>query len=513
MFFVVSRAGIPTDQPNRAVLIPDNWDDWFKFETTFILCLVLDDFRTIRVGAVKIGHMGLQGGREMAPGIRGPNIPEHFDQLPPQYFSLGTSEDYYENLNTVSQALRQRVLTGLRDAAYDLNIFQAAASEPSMVNSLLRSISAQAVVGRLNRLSHGNAERTPFAFRYAIQPAAANIPSPILTFNVAPEVEPPTNVHVLIGRNGAGKTRLMRHMAEALLNKPETPEDARGTISFENELDAAATGFAGLVLVSFSAFDNYTLQPSETDRIPFVQVGLRHRVVVDGVESGGLKEPAQLATDFRLSLDKCRTGLRADRWKAAVQTLETDDLFMEANVVGLLDVPEEQRRDVIERYFTRLSSGHAIVLLTITKLVELVDEQTMVLLDEPEGHLHPPLLAAFIRSLSDLLVKRNGVAVIATHSPVVLQEVPRHCAWKIRRSGHVSAADRPVVETFGENVGILTREVFGLEVTRSGFHSLLEGAVRSGSTYEQILARFNGQLGLEARAIVHGLIAERDRLA
>lgn len=48
-----------------------------------------------------------------------------------------------------------------------------------------------------------------------------------------------------------------------------------------------------------------------------------------------------------------------------------------------------------------------------------------MLIDEPEGHLHPPLLSAFVRALSELLVNRNGVAIIATHSPVVLQEVPR----------------------------------------------------------------------------------------
>ncbi len=58
--------------------------------------------------------------------------------------------------------------------------------------------------------------------------------------------------------------------------------------------------------------------------------------------------------------------------------------------------------------FDRLSSGHAIVLLTITRLVELVEERSLVLIDEPEGgHLHPPLLSAFVRALSDLLVQRN----------------------------------------------------------------------------------------------------------
>jgi predicted ATP-dependent endonuclease of OLD family len=73
-----------------------------------------------------------------------------------------------------------------------------------------------------------------------------------------------------------------------------------------------------------------------------------------------------------------------------------------------------------------------------------------------------------------LLIDRNGVAIVATHSPVVLQEVPRSCAWNLRRTGAVVNAERLELETFGENVGTLTREVFGLEVTHSGFHKMLQ---------------------------------------
>jgi predicted ATP-binding protein involved in virulence len=151
------------------------------------------------------------------------------------------------------------------------------------------------------------------------------------------------------------------------------------------------------------------------------------------------------------------------------------------------------------------------VLLTITRLVDLVDERTLVLLEEPEGHLHPPLLSAFIRTLADLLIKRNGVAIIATHSPVVLQEVPKSCVTLLRRAGSVSMAEKPLIETFGENVGVLTREVFGLEVTTAGFHQLLRNAVElEGLDYQGVVGRFGGQLGAEARAIAQALIADRD---
>ena len=94
---------------------------------------------------------------------------------------------------------------------------------------------------------------------------------------------------------------------------------------------------------------------------------------------------------------------------------------------------------------------------------------------------------------------------------MVLQEVPQTCVWKLRRSGLLSEAERPSIETFGENVSVLTREIFGLEVTRSGFHSLLAKSVESDSTYEEVLEHFSGQLGSEARAIARGLIATRDK--
>lgn len=244
------------------------------------------------------------------------------------------------------------------------------------------------------------------------------------------------------------------------------------------------------------------------------QVGLRHHVEAATEELAPDDDRPDLSRDFRQSLERCRQGLKAERWRRAIQMLEFDDLFAEAQISSLLgqlgdDVDDWRRRT--EDLFRRLSSGHAIVLLTITRLVELVDEKTLVLLDEPEGHLHPPLLSAFVRCLSDLLVQRNGVAIVATHSPVVLQEVPRSAAWKLRRSRAVSVVERPTIETFGENISFLTREVFGLEVTRSGYHSLLSNVINAGGTYEDVLDHFDQQLGQEARAIVRSLIAARDK--
>ncbi len=201
------------------------------------------------------------------------------------------------------------------------------------------------------------------------------------------------------------------------------------------------------------------------------------------------------------------------RWSEAISTLESDENFSEMNLVELIEFSGETLKEKAFARLKRMSAGHAIVLLTITKLVATVEEKTLVIVDEPESHLHPPLLSAFTRALGELLFDQNGVAILATHSPVVLQETPRTCVWKLTRSGIVVSASRPDGETFGENVGVLTREGFGLEVVKSGFHTLLAKAVQDGDSYEAILETFDGQLGFEAKAILRSMVFERDSKA
>ena len=169
----------------------------------------------------------------------------------------------------------------------------------------------------------------------------------------------------------------------------------------------------------------------------------------------------------------------------------------------------QKQDEIIKNAFSRLSSGHKVVLLIISCCVDKLEEQSIVLLDEPENHLHPPLLSAFIRALSHLLVDRNGVAIISTHSPVVLQEVPSSCVWALYRSGDYLTAERLSVETFGTSIGTLTSEVFGLEVTDSGFHKLLCDAVERNDDYDSIVDEFEDKLGSEARVLLRTLLATK----
>jgi ABC-type cobalamin/Fe3+-siderophores transport system ATPase subunit len=482
----------------QAFLVRDNWDD-YSFKTTYTLFVFDKEGERHRVGQVKIGRFGMGDEGRTA-------IPEAFDSLDEGFFSLGQDANYYETLNVLTQPLKERTLLGLRDVANDALLFEKALGEAVMRHSLLRFVTERAVLRHLSRIVRGDVELTNFAFTYTFPRTQHPV---TLSFHVTPLSLPPTNIHVLIGRNGVGKTRCLNRMTQALV-APEN-ETLEGVFHSENE--TGNQPFAGLASVTFSAFDPFEpLSPPTADnRIRYEYIGLKQLRTANG-DLQPPKTVEELAGDFVNSAVKCRTGPRAVRWQAALQRLQADPLFEQADVAALVLEDDDDRFETeARRLYQRLSSGHKIVLLTITRLVEAVDERTLVLLDEPEAHLHPPLLAAFVRSLSDLLVRRNGVALIATHSPVVLQEVPKSCVWILRRSGAVVQAERPTIETFGENVGTLTREVFGLEVTLSGFHQLIEQEVAKNATYRKVLEAFGEQLGAEGRAIASALRATADQ--
>jgi predicted ATPase len=516
IFKVLSnQSRIPTNVARKAFLIEDNWDDWGKYRTVFTLVIFDNNGQRHDPGSVKIGQRGLLPDVKVAAGKRAPKLEREFESLGDQFFSLGQGDTYYETISQLPDDLSSAVFEGLRDCAFDLTIFEEARNETVMEESLLRDVQVTNLRNRYHRLANKNPILTEFHFEYRFPQAGVQDEPPTLAFDVMPESEPPTNVHVLIGRNGVGKTRCMKRLVQAISNEKEDAKK-NGVISAQG-LNKNTWSFAGLVVVSFSVFDSFDFPSATKSGLRAAWVGLPE-IVDDNEEkpAGSMEKvkplPERLADVFCRSLEKCRKGLRQERLRAAIETLENDPLFAEAEVNGFLNLSDGEWKSTVKRRFKNLSSGHAIVLLTITRLVELVDEQTIVLIDEPEGHLHPPLLSAFIRALSDLLVKRNGVALIATHSPVVLQEVPKSCVWVLRRSGNAAVAERPSIETFGENVGTLTREVFGLEVTTSGFHQLLKRVVSNPQNdYSAAIAHFDSQLGAEAQAIIRSLVAVRDK--
>lgn len=511
----------PDISQNTAYLRHEVWDD-FDYKTLFSLVIFDAKGNKHHIGNVKIGFV------KQRPGWTTEKMPSSFTTLLDSFYSLGQDADYYKNLiEKLSPEMASEVLTALGDVSYLPERLVIADDEQSFNTSLLRSVRRLTIEQQFRRILRGEAALTKYDFFYR-KPSNERYSGIEVGFKVKPNTKPSSNIHILIGRNGVGKTTLLNNMVNALL-----PD--RGTLSetgffaiesgFEEDIILPKDYFAGVVSVSFSAFDPFTPPYDQTDNsigMQYYYVGLKKRssrkdknIFNDTLE---LKDRNDLCIDFTNSLKLCfALTAKRDRWVKAIGKLESDANFAEMSLLSLIDIYAQDSSDDKRQFgleaidlFKRMSSGHAVVLLTMTKLVETVEEKTLVLLDEPESHLHPPLLSAFTRALSDLLVNRNGVAIIATHSPVVLQEAPKSCVSILRRTRLTLNVDRPENETFAENVGILTREVFGLEVSKSGFHNLLETSVSEGKSYEEIEREYNYQLGFEGKVILRSLILAKD---
>lgn len=494
------NGNVPSEGRDVAYLRIDRWND-YSFVTMFQVTLFDSNGGQHDLGSVKIGFKGQIESVSTHSTLKPP-----FSELPYGYFSVGVDVEYYIILTRdVPEQTRVAFLGGLRDIAHSPDALAYAQGEGVFDVSLMRSTDINTVTGQYRRVLAGDAPLTNYEFRFTLDSAERRAGYQ-LYFNVSSDSKPPTNIHAIIGRNGVGKTTLLNAMTHAIT----APEESSGRFEEQvwSKYQSLGKGyFGGVISVSFSAFDPFNPPEEQADPSKgtcYFYIGLK-----DYADEGGalLKSQTDLANELVESLSFCLSEkARASRWQEAIRNLETDDNFSDMNLLQLADlraVPLEERA---RKLFKRMSSGHAIVLLTITKLVARVNEKTLVLFDEPESHLHPPLLSALIRSISRLLTSRNAVAVMATHSPVVLQEIPRSCVWKISRIGLAASAFRPEVETFGGNVGVLTREIFGLEVSKSGYNQLLRDESDVAPSYAMALQNFNDQIGMEGRAILRALM-------
>lgn len=507
-FIVVGRnKWLPEQGHNTAYLKVDHWND-YSFVTMFYLTVDDEKGERHEIGNVKIGFRGQDTEKSTFS-----TLDFHFSLLPENYFSLGESVEYYEALKSkLTAELATALLSGLRDVAFSEDALADAKEEEVFSVSLLRSVSLSAITGQFARVLAGGPVRTDFKFRYSL-PQEDKVAGIEVDFNVKADSKPSTNIHAVIGRNGVGKTTLLNGIIESILGE----EQAAGKLLVLDNLlleEPSTNYFSRLVSVSFSAFDPFEPPPEQSDPALgtcYYYIGLKA-----GSSDGDVSTPKSLPVlheEFCKSVIECVTQThRRERWLSAIEFLESDDNFLEMGLPRLADGRSSvEVRKMAMSLFQRMSSGHAVVLLSITRLVELVEEKTLVLFDEPESHLHPPLLASFVGALAELLHDRNGVAIIATHSPVVLQEIPRSCVWKMVRSRLAMSTSRPRIETYGENAGVLTREAFGLEVERSGYHVALGELVANGLSYQEVEAVFDGQLGFEARAILQSMLSARDR--
>lgn len=486
------------------VLNPNNWDD-YGYKTTFEAKYIDTDGNEIELGTIKIGKDGFESGwvKEC--------LDNSFVKLSPEFFSLWQSAESYKKVREIGDRYDLNVFEDLNDIAYNLSLLEKYEKQLVVRSSLLRFVSKHMCVNQFHRISLGESILTAYHFDYIVKQNDECFEDLRLSFSVHPDSLPPTNIHAIIGSNGTGKTTLIKSMIKSICNE----EKERGEFVYASSDEDELGYFESVICVSFSPFDNYLEVESCKN---FKYIGVRKEYSEEGYEDGcgEINLLDDIRKKFLDSYKNCMSNkTKRNDWIEIVKMFgdDGDYLFSTYNFTDIVCssrvLSYEDTRE-IERVFDSLSAGHKEVLSIITRCIDQLAEKTILFIDEPENHLHPPLLSTMIRGLSQMLIKRNGVAIISTHSPIVLQEIPKSCVWILTRQDRYLFGNRPEIETFGTNVGVLTNEVFGYEVKKSGFNMMLQKSVNKCDTYEEVLEEFGYQLGNEAKNMVHILLSQKE---
>ncbi len=487
LFVVTDRYGTPPQNVSFpfVALAVDNWDD-YSFKTLYHPVIYLSEDEKVDLRDVKILERGQLSG--------GPKIPESFMQLDDCYCSLGQELAYYESLLALPDNIRNDYLKGLRDAAVDPQIREAFQGEDGFQVSLLRWGGAARVLEDAPGILQGNQEENyELEFKFYTKFGSNEFSTP---FRYCKVKGLPGRTNAVIGYNGAGKTQLLANLAwVARADLRSRGHDAK--ISQYGRLEPSELRFGGVVAVSYSAFDTFELPwPStEDNQFGYTYCGLRQPT--DGDTIRGLKNAEDFVKDIQAAVVRINTPSRREYLTDALLPLREEPSFKRARYkLDLLSANDEWTHE-----FKLLSSGHKISVNIIVQLAAALQQRSLVLIDEPEAHLHPPLLAALMKGIGVVLEAHGSYAVIATHSPVVLQEIAGCYAHVLRRHGSTNSVEEPEIETFGENIGLLTRHVFNLDNSQSDYVGVLRELV-SKLSMEEIESLFDQGLSSQARALV-----------
>lgn len=439
----------------RVKLVPVAWDD-YGYSTSFDAYLVQQPGQQVLLGRVKV----LQAGSKRT------SLPTTFEALDRRYGSLGQSPSFYETLERLGP-MRIEIQTGLRDVTV-VQPNEAILGDFGFRDSLLRSPSAQLAYDQRMRRALG----PTVEFRW--HPRKKILGSEGITFRFDTS-EPFGRVIVLVGKNAAGKTDALARLALALSGARQ-----------EGEIQPNP-GLSRVLAVSFSAFDEFPRPKSSNVLYEYsgLRVGERDRVDVEF--AFGLLYEQRNAISIQ--------GRDAE-WRDALTCAGVDPVKLDEGPSALWSTRA-----------SALSAGQKFVVFVFTNLVAKLKDRSLVLFDEPELHTHPCMLSGVMRALNRLLDRFESFAVLATHSPIVLQEVPARSVRIFERFGDgsddgVMVSNYPR-ESFGAPLDEIVRFGFRVNAEERNFQQRLEEVMKDSEwTREDVEAVLQEPLSLSSRLII-----------
>lgn len=437
-------------------LSSDNWDDYGR-RTTFDLTYWAEDKQYQCIGTVKI---------MTAEHLTTKNvIPTEFTELSNNFCSLGQNEEYYAKIKGMFPESYRSIMFALRDAAYFSALADSYQYTISFQKSLLRSDNAQRAFRNAHCILEGIdlKNRYNFTLQAKIPCYDGNIPVE-LSFGNIDDARNLDRVKTLIGENGAGKSSILYSLAEALHNSDDS--------MFENE---HRPDFSKVIAISYSIFDNL-FQLTKKSSFNFVYCGLRNR-------DNELLSETDKESRLKRSLDEIVYKHRIYDYHLTLKEVVDE---------GLLEVVFKQHNEIDKNKFleliNKMSSGQAMITSIITELYAHIRDNSLILFDEPEVHLHANAITKLIRIIFKICDEYKSACIVATHSAVILQELLARNVLVVEQDAETK---EPYVrgmntETLGENLTTITEDVFGRSSIDKHYGYVIQEMIRKGLDGEQI---------------------------
>jgi predicted ATPase len=479
------------------VLVKDNWND-FGYHTLWKAHIYLTEGNKILALDLKILKEDVDNPGE---AIRFSGLPERFDlPLSDEFCSLGQSLKYYEQLRDAGQEIYEPYFATLRDVAIYPEIGEYFVQVNGFEKSLLRFSEAEKAFHEARFLFSTESANQSFEFNFTCTVPGAAVPH-VVNFDFSLH---PTHLHrttVIIGRNGTGKTQFLAQFARAMSGLQEKGENGDG-------FSPKRPSFSKVIAVSYSVFDDFT-RPSENSRsFSYKYCGIRasdgeeleYATAANVAQESVVRFLSRIELEKRLvkAIELLKTERREERWKGILTIL------LEHSIT-----PDDPAFNDLS-FYSKLSSGQRILVAIITEIVAHIEPQSVILFDEPELHLHPEVFSALARAFDVLLKEFDSYAIIATHSALLLQETLSRQVRVFRREGKFPSVAPLTIESFGENLTTITREVFAVDGAENNFRSHLKELCRE-RTLDEVRALFPLGLPLQAEAYLLAQQAQRNQ--
>lgn len=440
---------------------------------------------------------------------------------------LPTMEDYRKIVRTLGVDVAAEVLTAARDlvAAAELRSadwVEAAVATQIFSLSFVRDSEAYFAFKNSGPILRGLQEeelgRLSKTLQISFTLAGRQSPHD-LRFEFDHTAALPRRMAILIGENGVGKSQALGRIARAAIDaRPELRGEHNQRPAISRLLAFAPTNEAESVFPSdrrkrsrmrYRRFSMNRSRRSKTNEYIsdlIVQVARSHQTIK---ERSRWEILTNTLTAIRQVEEICLpTEAFGEQGFTPVLTLNTASEQQRLLRFSSIDLRREPMR-VVQGVGYPLSSGELSFLKFAAQVSLHIENGSLLLLDEPETHLHPQFISRFVWLLNRLLADTGSAAIVATHSAYFVREVFREQVTVLRIDANNLVRTEPaVLRTFGADIGAISYFVFG-EDEPSALAKEVEARLRQENLdWDSLYAQYKDELSLEFLSALRAAIEQ-----